>query len=126
MGQVLSTLYLFYSQILRFKFIFQLCSEQKSCLLKIYVKYDIFLTYTERKRGEKSSHNDPANMRMNTISERVGNYFDYDRLIDVYLIKIFNLYSEPKIIGPMVTAAGYKTRFHESEIKVYCYSLKYN
>ena len=60
-------------------------------------------------------------MRMNTISERVGNYFDYDRLIDVYLIKIFNLYSEPKI-----TAAGYKTRFQESEIKVYCYYLKNN
>ena len=112
--------------MLRLKFIFQLCSEQKSCLLKIYVKYDIFLTYTERKRGEKSSRNDPANSYMSTISEKVENYFDYDRLIDVYLIKIFNLYSEPKIIGPMVTAAGYKTRFQESEIKVYSYSLKNN
>ena len=63
-------------------------------------------------------------MCMSTISERVVNYFDYDRLIDVYHIKIFNLYIEPKINGPMFTAAGSKTRFQGSEIKVYCYYLK--
>ena len=105
--------------MLRLKFIYQLCSEQKSCLLKIYVKYDIFLTYTERQRGEKSSCNDPANMYMSTISERVGNYFDYDWLIDFYLIKIFNLYTESKKIlvrwlrlqGPKPVFRGPKLRF---------------